>query len=150
MSHTFDTIRSSLDWPWACCRSSCANIIWLYCTSRRASKSSSIWPESGLKRRSPGSEKHMLIRSTIVKIRTRRAPFWNSSVLAEIHQLKIHEQKFEEMEWSAGPVGSRANVIFKSCTESEIKENQLTFFLMFVQYKTFLSHYNKVNIKKIN
>ena len=74
-------IRSSLDWPWACCRFSCANIIRLYCTSWRASKSSSIWQESGLKQISPGSKKHMLIRSIDVRIRTKWDHFWISSVL---------------------------------------------------------------------
>ena len=77
-------------------------IIWFYSASWRTSKSFSIWPESGLKRRSPGSKKHKFIRSPPAKIRTRRTPFWNSSVLAEQLQVKIHEQKFEEMEWSSG------------------------------------------------
>ena len=102
-------IRSSSDWPRACCSSSCANIIWFNSSSRTSSKYSSIWPESGLKRRSPGSKKHMLIRSIDVRIRTRRDHFWTSSVLVEQLQVKIHVQKFEEMEWSAGPIGSRAN-----------------------------------------
>ena len=98
----------------ACCssRSSSTYIIWFYSASWRTTKSSSIWPESGLKRRSPGSKKHMLIRSIDVRIRTRRTPFWSSSVLAEQLQVKIHEQKFEEMEWSSGPIGSRANILY--------------------------------------
>ena len=102
-------IRSSADWPQAFCRSSRANIIRFNSSSRRASKSSSILPESGLKRRSPGSKKHMLIRSIDVRIWTRRDHFWTSSVLVELQQIKILEQKFEEMEWSAGPIGSKAN-----------------------------------------
>ena len=98
----------------ACCssRSSSANIIWFNCTCWTASKSSSIWPESDLKRRSPGSKKHMLIRSTIVRIRTRRYHFWTSSVLVEQLQVKIHAQKFEEMEWSSRPIGSKANIYY--------------------------------------
>ena len=104
-------IRSSSDWPRSCCRSSSANIIRLYCTSWRASKSSSIWPESGLKLRSPGSKKHMLIRSIDVRIRTRRDHFWTSSVLVELQHLKILELKFEEMERDRWPIGSRANKI---------------------------------------
>ena len=51
----------------------------------------------------------MLIRSIDVRIRTRRTPFWSSSVLAEAQLQKTHEQKFEEMERDRGPVGSRAN-----------------------------------------
>ena len=107
-------IRSSSDWLRACCRSSGANIIWLNSASWRASKSSSIWPESGLKRRSPGSKKHMLIRSIDVWIRTRRDHFWTSSVLVEQLQVKIHEQKFEEMERDRGPVESRSNTYLLS------------------------------------
>ena len=102
-------IRSSLDWPRACFISSRTSPPCFYFTFWRTSKSSSIWPESGRKRRSPGSKKHMLIRSIDVRIRTRRDHFWTSSVLVELQQTKILEQKFEEMEWSAGPIGSRAN-----------------------------------------
>ena len=96
----------------ACCSSSssCSYIIRFDSASWRTSKSSSIWPESGLKRRSPGSKKHMLIRSIEVRIRTRRTPFWSSSVLAEAQLQKTHEQKFEEMERDRGPIGSRANI----------------------------------------
>ena len=95
----------------ACCSSSssCSYIIRFDSASWRTSKSSSIWPESGLKRRSPGSKKHMLIRSIDVRIRTRRTPFWSSSVLAEAQLQKTHEQKFEEMERDRGPIRSRAN-----------------------------------------
>ena len=121
-------IRSSSDWSWACCSSSRTNIVRLNSSSRRATKSSFIWPESGLKRRSPGLKKHMLIRSLPVKIRTRRTPFWSSSVLAEQLHLKIHVQKFEEMEWSAGPIGSRAN---KTC----------------VMYDFIFIYYNRLFIK---
>ena len=98
----------------ACCwsSSSCSNIIWFDSASRRASKSSSIWPESGLKRRSPGSKKHMLIRFTIVRIRTRRDHFWTSSVLVELHQIKTHATIYEEMERNRWPIGSRANIIY--------------------------------------
>ena len=101
-------IRSSLNWSWACSWSSWTNIIWFYCSSRWTFKSSSIWPESGLKRRSHGSKKQILLSSTIVEIRTRSSPFWSSSFLLDFQQ-KILEQKFVEMEWSAGPIGSRAN-----------------------------------------
>ena len=103
-------IRSSLNCSWACSWSSWTNIIWFYCSSWWTFKSSSIWPESGLNRRSPGSKKHMRLSSTIVEIRTRRTPFWNSLVLVDFQQQKILEQKFVEMEWSAGPIGSRANI----------------------------------------
>ena len=98
----------------ACCSSSssCSYIIRFDSASWRTSKFSSIWPESGLKRRSPGSKKHMLIWSIDVRIQTRRTPFWSSSVLAEAQLQKTHEQKFEEMERDRGPIGSRANKSF--------------------------------------
>ena len=106
----FNIIRSSSDWPRACSSSSWSSPSCFNLTSRTSSKFSSIWPESGLKRRSPGSKKHMLIRSTIVRIRTRRDHFWTSSVLVEQHRQKILVLRFEEMEWNAGPVWSRANI----------------------------------------
>ena len=107
----------------ACCwsSSSCSNIIWLDCASWRATKSSSIWPESGLKRRSPGSKKHMLIRSTIVRIRTRRDHFWSSSVLVELHQIKTHATIYEEMERNRWPIGGKANsrfLLFSKCFDT--------------------------------
>ena len=104
-------IRSSSDWLRACRSASRSFPSSFNRSSRTSTKSSSIWPESGLKLRSPGLKKHMLIRSTIVRIRTRRDHFWISLVLAEIQLQKILELRFEEMEWNAGPVGSRANRI---------------------------------------
>ena len=104
-------IRSSSDWHRACRSASRSFPSSFNRSSRTSTKSSSIWPESGLKRRSPGSKKHMLIRSIDVQIRTRRTPFWGSSVLAEAQLQKTHEQKFEEMERDRGPIGSRANII---------------------------------------
>ena len=53
----------------------------------------------------------MLIRSIDVRIRTRRAPVWNSSVLAEAQLQKTHEQKFVEMERDRGQIGSRINML---------------------------------------
>ena len=107
----FQFISSSSDWPRACRSASKSFPSSFNRSSRTSTKSSSIWPESGLKRRSPGLKKHMLIRSTIVQIRTRRDHFWISSVLAEIQLQKILELRFEEMEWNAGPVRSRANTL---------------------------------------
>ena len=104
-------IRSSSDWSRACRSASRSFPSSFNRSSRTSTKSSSIWPESGLKRRSPGLKKHMLIRSIDVRILTRRDHFWNSSVLAEAQLQKTHEQKFEEMERDRGPVGSRANII---------------------------------------
>ena len=110
INSTLFIIRSSSDWPRACRSASRSFPSSFNRSSRTSTKSSSIWPESGLKRRSPGLKKHMLICSTIVRIRTRRDHFWISSVLAEIQLQKILELRFEEMEWNAGPVGSRANI----------------------------------------
>ena len=118
----FKYIRSSSDWPRTCCSSSCANIVAFNSSSWTSSKSSSIWPESGRKRRSPGLKKHMLIRSTIVRIRTRRDHFWTSSVLVELQKIRILVLKYEGMEWSAGPIGSRANI---DAIKNKIKINLL-------------------------
>ena len=134
-------IRSSSDWPRACCSSSCADIVWFNCTSRTSSKSSSIWPESGLKRRSPGSKKHMLIRSIDVRIRTRRDHFWTSSVLVEQLQVKIHVQKFEEMEWSAEPIGSRANTTKINSLSIRILNHFYEFSIKFAKYYNFIDKY---------
>ena len=91
-------IRSASDWPRACWRSSWTTPSCFFHTSWTSSKSSSIWPESGLKRRSPGSKKHMLIRSIDVRIRTRRDHFWTSSVLVEHQKLQTLDMIYEEME----------------------------------------------------
>ena len=107
----YSYIRRISDCAYCWSSSSCSNIIWLNCSSRRASKSSSIWPESGLKRRSPGSKKHMLIRSTTVKIWTRRDHFWTSSVLVEQHHQKI--LYWDLRRWNEMQGQLEAELIFK-------------------------------------
>ena len=121
----------------ACCssRSSSSYIVWFNSSSWTSSKSSSIWPESGLKRRSPGLKKHMLIRSTIVRIRTRRDHFWTSSVLVEQLHQKIHVQKYEEMEWSAGPIGSRANILKICASWTKLKQLNRNFITKLIYFK---------------
>ena len=133
-----------MNWSRACSRSSWTNIILFYFASRRAFKSSSIWPESGLKRRSLGSKKHMLIRSTIVEIRTRRTPFWNSSVLEDFQQQKILEQKFVEMEWSAEPIGSRANIflVFSRISSNNIFYCFLNYLVIFFIFTYKIENFN--------
>ena len=133
--HKFKRIRSALDWPRACCSSSCANIICFNSSSWTSSKSSSIWPESGLKRRSPGLKKHMLIRSTIVRIRTWRYHFWSSSVLVELQQIRILVLKYEEMERDWWPFRRSSN-------NKNISNKNLSFVLMFWYDQTFyIFHY---------